>query len=83
VLFKQLVFFNYCNTSLLQNLNWLCSIEREKVALLQLQRVDDEGDEDGVEVDNWGICKKTGVCLSGIHNLCNVLDISKLFEDRV
>jgi hypothetical protein len=43
-------------------------VQLEKVALLQLQRVDDEGDEDGVEVDNWGICKKIGVCLSGIHD---------------
>jgi hypothetical protein len=45
------------------NFNWVYSIEREKVALLHLQRVDGEGDEDGVEVDNWGICKKIDVCL--------------------
>lgn len=69
MLFKQLLFFNYCNTSLVQNFNWVCSIEREKVALLHLQRVDDEGDEVRVEVDNWGICKKIGVCLGGIHDL--------------
>jgi hypothetical protein len=48
-------------------------------SLLQLQRVDDEGDE----VDNGGICKKIGVFLSGIHDQWNVLDMSKLFEDRV
>jgi hypothetical protein len=52
-----------------QNFNWVYSIEREKVALLHLQRVDDEGDEDVVDVDNWGICKKIGVCLSAIHDL--------------
>jgi hypothetical protein len=31
LLFKQLVFFNYRNTSLVQNFNWVCSIERERL----------------------------------------------------